>query len=81
MGRHKKKAVEPDTPMRQKLERQLELDVIMREAAAIVLSDIRKMKDAQVKDDTGKKISATECHRSFQFGEPAGRCSQVSGST
>ena len=60
MGRNKKRAAELDTPTRQKLERQLELDVIMREAAAIVLSDIRKMKDAQVKDDAGKKISATE---------------------
>jgi hypothetical protein len=60
MGRNRKKAAGPDTPMRQKMEKQLELDVIMREAAAIVLSDIRKMKDAQVKDDGGKKISATE---------------------
>ena len=32
----------------------------MREAAAIVLAEIRKMKDAQVKDDGGKRISATE---------------------
>ncbi len=32
----------------------------MREAAAIVLAEIRQMKDAQVIDDCGKKISATE---------------------
>jgi hypothetical protein len=60
MGRRKKKAAGPDTPKRKKMEKQLQLDVIMREAAAIVLAEIRKMKDAQVKDDGGKKISATE---------------------
>jgi hypothetical protein len=60
MGRRKKKAAAPDTPKRKKMEKQLQLDVIMREAAAIVLAEIRKMKDAQVKDDDRKRISATE---------------------
>ena len=46
MGRRKKKAAGPDTPKRKKMEKQLQLDVIMREAAAIVLAEIRKMKDA-----------------------------------
>ena len=51
MGRHKKKGAGPNTPKREKMEKQLQRDVIMREAADIVLSEIRTMKDAQVKDE------------------------------
>ena len=47
MGRRKKKDAGPNTPKREKMEKQLQRDVIMREAVEIVLSEIRKMKDAQ----------------------------------
>ena len=60
MGRRGKRPAPLDTPTRQKRQKQLDQDTIMREAAAIVLAEIRKMKDAQFKDDCGKKISATE---------------------
>ena len=60
MGRRKKKGAGPDTPKREKMEKQLQRDVIMREAAEIVLSEIRKLRDAQVKDDGRKRISVTE---------------------
>jgi hypothetical protein len=60
MGRRTLKGAGPNTPKRQKMEKQLQRDVIMREAAEIVLSEIRTRKDAQVKDDDGKRISVTE---------------------
>ena len=50
----------PDTPARRKAQRQLALDAVMRDAAAKVLSRIRKMKDKQILDENGKKISVDE---------------------
>jgi hypothetical protein len=60
MGRHKKRVAGPDTPTREKQQRQLVLDVIMREAAAMVLSNIRKMRDAQILDEHGNKVAAKD---------------------
>ena len=60
MGRRTLKGAGPNTPKRQTMEKQLQRDVIMREAAAIVLAEIRKMKDAQTKDKHHKFVSADE---------------------
>ena len=60
MGRNKKAAAEPDTPEKEKQARTLQLDAIMRDAAAVVLAEIRKMKDAQTKDEDRKLVSATD---------------------
>ena len=60
MGRNKKAEVPPDTPEKERQARTLQLDAIMREAAAVVLAEIRKMKDAQTKDEDRKLVSATD---------------------
>ena len=60
MGRNKKAAAEPDTPEKEKQARTLQLDAIMRDAAAVVLAEIRKMKDAQTMDGHGSKVAATD---------------------
>ena len=60
MGRRKKKQPAPSTPDRRKAQRKLQLDAILRDAADVVSREIRKMKDAQMKDAHGKKISVDE---------------------
>lgn len=60
MGRRKKKPAPLDTPTRQKRQKQLDQDTILRQAADVVLSEVRKMKDAQMIDECGKKIPVTD---------------------
>jgi hypothetical protein len=56
MGRHSKKPEQPSTPQREKSSRKLAMDAIVREAASIVSSEIRKMKETQLLDANGKKV-------------------------
>ena len=60
MGRHSKKPEPLDTPTRQRQQRRLDLDAIMREAANEVQSSIRKLKDAQTKDVHGNRVPVSE---------------------
>jgi hypothetical protein len=49
-----------DTPTRQKRQKQLDQDTIMRQAADVVLSEVRAMKDVQMKDECRKQIPVSE---------------------